>query len=253
MSEANEVEQLREKMGRYIEGGASWRDAAEIGCETVIEIAKQRDATRAQLAEAHAEVARLKGELTDAAFAIVDVSRRAHHQLAAEQASHALTRETYERGAQANAAKIEQLREGIAELCEKWSAMQRLEDEEPDHADRDDWRCWRKEMSGKKQVFDALVARLAPEAAVDEPITAAALEREGWRRLPPADKSRWELMFPTDADAIPFESVHVEILGNGAVEVWLVDGENYGTPVPNCYTMRDLRQLVALFTPKEVK
>lgn len=37
--------------------------------------------------------------------------------LAAEQAAHALTRETYAQGAQANAAEVARLRVGIAELC----------------------------------------------------------------------------------------------------------------------------------------
>lgn len=189
--------------------------------------------------------------------------------LAAEQASHALTRDTYERGAQANAAKIEQLRAGLAELCAAWDAYKKQPPES------DPWEQVCANSMGLMEL-DALVARLAPEAArpltrmqhmverqteveelgwtletgdeldepeADEPITAAALEREGWT------KSGGPLFYPFKEIGEMYSEYRVTMLFvESKIAIQNIHGSFY---VTNCHTMRDLRQLVALFTPKD--
>ena len=84
-------------------------------------------------------------------------------QLAAEQAAHALTRETYETGARMNAAKVAELRASLGELCAAVVAERQRENDLEDGGGRRDWQQWRLAQAAT----DAIVERLAPEAATD--------------------------------------------------------------------------------------
>lgn len=52
------------------------------------------------------------------------------------------------------------LRDALAGICARWAAIQKLQDEEPGHAEPDNWRCWRKELNGKTSLFDDLITSL---------------------------------------------------------------------------------------------
>lgn len=57
-------------------------------------------------------------------------------------------------------AENARLRDVLADICTKWGAIQKLQDEEPGHSEPDNWRCWRKELNGKTSMFDGLIASL---------------------------------------------------------------------------------------------
>ena len=93
-------------------------------------------------------------------------------ELAAEQAAHALTRETYANGAQANAAVVAELRAGLGELCAAVVAERQRENDLEDGGGFAEWR----RLQDAKAATDAIVERLAPEAVQDAKAHADAVD-----------------------------------------------------------------------------
>lgn len=243
------------------------QDAGEVGrlreLESALE-AEERSGEEAEMRMAALESvldkvgAALKADQDDSFADLVYRATALVAALAAEQAAHKLDIEVFESGAHEQTKQtkqVETLRERtllaeavrdsmaarVADLCGAMKAERELEANEPmSHKGLDEWRCWRKELSGKKAHTDAIVDRHEHAGVSEEAITAKALVREGWERRKRDDhgeKSEYCIKRLDKRSYLTWEK------GAGT---WIG-----GNPTLRLLTVRDANDAVRLFTEPE--
>lgn len=148
-----------------------------------------------------------------------------------EQAAHALTKDTYSTGAKMNAAMLDSTRARITELCDAWKNYMTLPMEQ------DAWEHVHAQSRALMEV-DAMVRKHADEGvSEDEAVSEKALVREGFV---PQDELRGRWAKPIGPDT--------QLWWDAGFHSACVELEDALLLVPNCRTVRDLHQLVRLFT-----